>query len=204
MSYLYNDEFFQWHHQHAREYSIKTMNWYIDEFKPTSLCDIGCGIGSYLEAAYNKGLRQIKGYDIAEAAKKYTPVQVQPFIEYLDCTKPFNIRTSQFECVISFETAEHIEPDLSPTFIHNITQSTAAAGSILFTAAPPGQQGCGHINCQPAQYWINLFRDFCFVVQPELTSHIATSWRRIGCPGYIADHLLVLHYSTDQNELFPE
>jgi hypothetical protein len=36
---LYNDEFFLWHLTYAREYSIKTMDWYIDTFKPNSVVD---------------------------------------------------------------------------------------------------------------------------------------------------------------------
>jgi len=109
-------------------------------------------------------MRDIKGYDIAEPAKKYTPVHIQPFIEYQDCALLPMGWSGQYDCVISFETAEHIESKVSSIFIHNITQATLTSGRILFTAAPPGQQGCGHINCQPAEYWIKLFRNRGFVV----------------------------------------
>lgn len=187
---LYNDEFFQWHIDHAREYSINTMNWYLDEFKTSSICDIGCGIGSYLEAAFEKGLRDIKGYDIAEPAKKYTPANIQPFIEYRDCTRQIDF-PRHYECVMSFETAEHIDPELSTVFVANITKAAGPNGRILFTGAPPGQQGCGHINCQPRGYWINLFSEFGFTYQPGYTRYISDAWRSIGCPSYIADNLLV-------------
>ena len=28
---------------------------------------------------------------------------------------------------------------------------------MIFTAAFPGQQGIGHINCQPKEYWLEKF-----------------------------------------------
>ena len=36
---LYDDEFFFWHLRYAREYSMKTMDWYIEKFKPESVID---------------------------------------------------------------------------------------------------------------------------------------------------------------------
>jgi hypothetical protein len=33
----------------------------------------------------------------------------------------------------------------------------ALAETIVFTAAPPGQGGTGHLNEQPAEYWISRF-----------------------------------------------
>ena len=60
---LYNDEFFQWHYKYARIYSIQTMNWFLDKFTVSSVVDFGCGIGSYLECAHDRGL-EVKGFEI--------------------------------------------------------------------------------------------------------------------------------------------
>ncbi len=193
---LYNDDFFKWHYEHARGYSIETMNWYIDEYKPSSVCDIGCGIGSYLEAAYQKGIRNLQGFDIAaDAARRYTPLKIQPFIDYRDCGKPLALPPEHggFECVICFETAEHIEPSDSLVFVQNICAVLHEKGTILFTGAPPGQEGCGHINCQPRDYWINLFIQCGMLSNPYREKNIATNWQRIGCPNYITESLIVLH-----------
>jgi cyclopropane fatty-acyl-phospholipid synthase-like methyltransferase len=187
---LYNDEFFQWHLQYAREYSIKTMNWFVDTYRPSSVCDVGCGIGSYLEAAYHKGIEELKGYDIGgEHARKYTPNEIQRFIEYRDCTK--EMFTRQYDCVLSFETAEHVEPTGSEMFVANIAGAAKKNRLILFTAAPPGQEGCGHINCQPEEYWIDLFIYFGAVPSIEHTSFISAAWKEIGCPDYIGNNLIV-------------
>jgi 2-polyprenyl-3-methyl-5-hydroxy-6-metoxy-1,4-benzoquinol methylase len=141
---LYNDEFFKWHQDYTIEYQEKTFQWYIDNFRPKSVIDFGCGIGTYLHTAYKNGIHDLRGIDIAEPnARKYIPEEIQEFIEHADCTKYVSIY-AHYSCAISFETAEHIDPSGTDMFVSNIIKS--AANMILFTAAPPGQQGCGHIK----------------------------------------------------------
>jgi hypothetical protein len=191
---LYNDEFFEWHLKHARHYSIETMNWYIERFQPDSVVDFGCGIGSYLESCYFNQVSKFQGFDIGgEFAKKYTPNFLHKYIEYVDCTTPIECGT--FECVISFETIEHIEPSGTDIFIENLVNATdKALGRILFTGAPPEQEGCGHINCQTKEYWIEKFAKHNFYLNDEMTNLVKDGWSKldVGCPNYIIDNLLIL------------
>jgi len=181
---LYDDEFFQWHYKYARIYSIHTMDWFLDNFKLNSVVDFGCGIGSYLECAHDRGL-EVKGFEISEAAKKHTPERIQKFITYQDCTEP--IQTKKYDCVISFETAEHIEPSGTKQFVENIV--SAVGGYLLFTAAPPGQQGTGHINMKAKEYWLDQFNELTYL--QGTTDIIARSWAKLGAPKYICDNLIV-------------
>lgn len=184
---LYNDEFFQWHVDHAAEYQINTFLWYIEKYKPESVVDFGCGIGSYLQAAYSKRILKLKGLDISQDAGIYTPHQVRPFIEYIDCTTRIELPTT-YDCVLSFETAEHIDPKGTDQFVDNIIR--AANKHILFTAAPPGQDGCGHINMHRRDWWIDKFR---LEVNEEMTKDISEAWFKIGCPEYISKNLIVFN-----------
>lgn len=194
---LYNDEFFEWHLKHAREYSIKTMDWYIEKYQPKSVVDWGCGIGSYLESAYNHGLR-VHGIEISEAAKKYTPEHISERILYWDCTMPIVCR--DFDTVLSFEVAEHIDPDGTDTFIYNIVDCVGR--HLLFTAAPPGQEGTGHINLHPREFWIKQLTKIFRHPDPgytkpalkydeDLTKDISDNWRILGAPDYICNNLIV-------------
>lgn len=180
---LYNDEFFEWHVIHARGYQLKTFDWFIDRYKPRSVIDFGCGIGSYLEVAHRKGLL-VKGFDIGEDARKYTPTQIKGFIEYKDCTQRIDVGV--YDCVLSFETAEHIDPAGTDQFVNNLIR--ACGRYILFTAAPPCQEGCGHINLHPRQYWIDKFG---LPVDKEMAEEIVINWAVIGCPDYILNNLIV-------------
>jgi 2-polyprenyl-3-methyl-5-hydroxy-6-metoxy-1,4-benzoquinol methylase len=182
---LYNEDFFAWHLEHARAYSIKTMDWYIDTYQPSDVVDFGCGIGSYLESAYKKS-RKVLGFDISPYAKDFTPYYLHPFITYMDCTRPINC--GPFDCVISFETAEHIDPSGTTQFVLNLVNATGK--HLLFTAAPPGQEGTGHINLHPKQYWINIFAKYLTFDVPA-TVKISDKWRELGAPNYICDNLIV-------------
>lgn len=193
---LYNHEFFEWHLKHARNYSVETMNWYIERFQPNSVVDFGCGIGSYLESCYFNGVEKFKGFDIGgEYAKRFTPDFLHKHIEYIDCTTPIECGT--FECVISFETIEHIEPSGTDMFIQNMVNATdKALGRILFTGAPPEQDGCGHINCHDKQYWIDKFAEHKFFVNEDMNEKVRLGWKQldVGCPDYILDNLLILQH----------
>jgi 2-polyprenyl-3-methyl-5-hydroxy-6-metoxy-1,4-benzoquinol methylase len=190
----YNDRYFKWHKDHTREYAIKTMNWYIDKYKPNSVIDYGCGIGAYLESALSKGITKLKGFDIGgDYVKKYTDKSVAPYIEYLDCTKP--IETDKYECSISLETGEHIETQYSEQFVKNIVESTSDNGIILYSAAQPGQGGTGHINCQTREYWIEIFSRYNFKYDEELTKFITSNWEKLKAPDYIIKNLIVFRHA---------
>lgn len=187
---IYDDRYFEWHFKNARDYSIKTMDWFIQTYKVNSLVDFGCGIGSYIESAFNNNLEKIKGYDIGgEFAKKYTPDNIKHLIEYADCTKPINCDI--YDCVISFETAEHIEPSGTDLFISNIVKAVNNNGIILFSAAPPEQAGSGHINCHSKEYWIKKLEEHGFNVDTNMTKYVAKKWLDLGAPNYIYNNLII-------------
>lgn len=182
---LYNDEFFEWHLKYAREYSIKTMDWYIEKYKPKSVVDFGCGIGSYLESCWHHKIA-FMGFEISKVAKRWTPAEISFEIEYIDCTKP--IDPYSYDTVLSFETAEHIEPSGTEQFVDNLLNFTGK--HLLFTAAPPGQEGTGHINLRPREFWIEQFTKR-LKYDPDLTKDISDNWRALGAPDYICNNLIV-------------
>lgn len=189
----YDDRYFKWHKDHTRDYAIRNMDWYIKQYKPTSIIDYGCGIGAYLEAALRNNIKKIKGFDIGgDYVKKYTEKSVQPFIEYLDCTLPLS--TDKYDCTISLETGEHIETSASDQFVLNIVNSTNHTGTILFSAAQPGQGGSGHINCQTKEFWKEKFSVHSFIYDKALTDAILKEWKLQKAPEYIINNLIVFKY----------
>lgn len=163
------------------------MEWYCEQYQPKSVLDFGCGIGSYLLGALNKGCDVI-GIEISEKAKAYTHVNIRPYIHYCDLMEL--IIMEYRDCINCFEVAEHIEPNKSDALIEKIC--TFSNGRILFSAAPPGQGGCGHINEQPKEYWLELFAKYGRKPLESTTEHIAANWKRLGAPDYIVKNLIVL------------
>lgn len=190
---IYNSRYFAWHDTNCRIYSILTMDHFLANYGETinSIVDFGCGIGSYLEAAFTlHHINKLKGYDISPAAKEFTPDFIQQFVEYTDCCNPMEL--DKYDLVLSFETAEHIEPSGTDQFIRNLVSAKAPDGIILFSAAPPGQDGGGHINCQPKQFWIDKFAEHGLQVQEDFLKIICEAWPGLGAPDYICKNLLIL------------
>ena len=108
------------------------------------------------------------------------------------------IKTKQkYECVITFETIEHIEPSGTNVFIENLINATDLVnGKILFTGATPEQDGCGHINCREKQDWINEFSKHNFEVDFEQTEYVKQNWihLNVGCPNYIINNLIIFKH----------
>ena len=46
--------------------------------------------------------------------------------------------------------------------------------SVFFSAAEPGQNGVGHINCQPMEYWTEKFVEKGYIEVPEVIKR----WRK--------------------------
>lgn len=218
---LYNDDFFAWHKKYAHEYSMTNMKWLLESHyrdKISSVIDFGCGIGSYLVAAHQCGIKQIRGYEIAlQQALPYIDGRVLNRIVQHDCTLPIpkNKRhpyhrvinqskvdnnypllpeNRKYDLVLSFETIEHVEPSGTEQFIINMIDSLLYEGMILFTGAPPGQEGCGHINCRDKSEWILLFEKHGVINMPHIATEISKQWLIQGCPTYISENLLCFKF----------
>ncbi len=133
-----------------------------------SVIDFGCCVGSFLEGFLETGA-MIKGFDVCyEYSKKYTPLNVKPYIEYGDVTKP--IFSVMVDCVLCVEVAEHIEPEGTNQFIENLVSHSL--NYIILSAAPLGQEGVGHINCKPYEFWKEKLKKRGFDYQKNTTQEL--------------------------------
>jgi hypothetical protein len=62
-----------------------------------------------------------------------------------------------FDLCLCLEVAEHVEKEYAEIFVENLC---TLSRTIILSAAPPGQKGTGHVNCQPPKYWMNIFKSF--------------------------------------------
>lgn len=130
---------------------IGTFNLNID----SSIIDVGCAIGEYV-AGFNK--RGITAEGI-EGSKSAIDFFESPDIYVLDLRKPLPLKTRYSLCM-SLEVAEHIEPEYADQYIKNLI---SLSDKILITAAPPGQGGHYHVNCQDHNYWTLKFLEYGYI-----------------------------------------
>lgn len=134
-------------------------NFYFKKFDRLVCIDLGCGTGEMVKAINEEGDCCV-GMD-------GDPISVERGIlrEHIDfirkdfTTQPIKLGQYCPEFVWSVEFLEHVEEKYIPNFT-NLFQTARAA---FITAAPPGQRGWHHVNCQPKEYWIGKFVDLGFM-----------------------------------------
>ena len=130
---------------------------------PKSLLDVGCGNGTWLQAAHEYGVSEIFGVDGVMLSDD--ELYVAPnLIKIIDLTTAWNLER-KFDVVLCFEVAEHLDIIYSE---HLIESLIAHADTIYFSAAPPGQTGQHHVNCQWPEYWQKIFNKFGYVCEDSL------------------------------------
>lgn len=185
---LYTHKYFKRHLDYYRDWEKNVGHNIASNYHIKSVLDLGCGIGSYLEGFYNYGVKDILGIELNfEQAKDFFVDCVQDKIIKGDITKNLNLGRT-FDCVISFEVGEHIEPEGSVNFVENLARYSDRY--IILTAAPPGQRGTGHINLKEKSIWINDVVSRGFEYKPEQVERLTDMWKNFNVEKYILRNLM--------------
>lgn len=138
-----------------------------------SAADFGCNCGPWLRALIEHGISDVVGVNIGEAGDNL----LFPKKKYMnhDLSKPLDLKR-QFDLIISLETAEHIAGGEAGA--NNYIDTLTRHGDyILFSAATPGQNGDGHVNEQPHDYWHQKFLVRGYAKLDILRPIIKGDWR---------------------------
>ncbi|MDP6339529.1 MAG: class I SAM-dependent methyltransferase [Candidatus Marinimicrobia bacterium] len=146
--------------------------------------DIGCGMGLYINELFKNG-KTVTGCDFSKDAIQMASKDFLIF--YADVTKPI-ILNQRFDLVICFEVAEHIHTKYSNQLVINCTKYS---NKVLFTAAPTGQGGVGHINEQPYDFWINLFKKQNFNYDQSLSVNIRKKLQEERVVDWLSNNFMV-------------
>jgi len=135
--------------------------------QPQSVLDVGCGVGSFLKAAQEIGIVDIRGMEGAWLDK--SKLVIDPaLVELRDLEQSFSLGR-RFDLVMCIEVAEHLSVPAAPQFVKSLTEH---GDLILFSAAIPFQGGHHHLNEQFPEYWAGLFAQHGFrvadLVRPRL------------------------------------
>jgi SAM-dependent methyltransferase len=130
---------------------------------PKSLLDVGCGTGTWLKAALEIGVSDIFGVDginVSDGELLFP----RTFFRQQDLTATWNLKR-RFDVELCLEVAEHLDGAFAGELIKCITDHSDL---VYFSAAPPGQPGQHHVNCQWPDYWQSLFNSFGYVCSDEV------------------------------------
>ena len=127
-----------------------------------SVLDIGCGIGVQTARLCELGIRAT-GVDVFDPK----PEPGFPFFQLDVLEDPY---PTPFDAVICTETAEHIYTSRSDRLVEVVT--SLALYRVIWSAAPPGTVWEGHVNCQPAEFWLEKFKTRGFTVNDEATKSL--------------------------------
>ncbi len=149
-------------------------------FNPLTVIDVGCGVGDIVSEFLK---HQVRAYGI-EGANNSDSFLMCPKDRIIKhdlrvplISLPFGTPGS-FEVVLSLEVAEHIEPEYVDIFI--TTLQALAKNWIMMTAAPPGQEGTYHKNCQQKDYWVEKIEKFGFQRMVESEKYFMECWKPWG------------------------
>lgn len=138
------------------------LRYLVDRYDIETMIDVGCGPGGMLDEAIAMGVIAL-GID----GDPFVCEEDRRIVCHDYTTGPFtHVSCGLAWCV---EMLEHLDP----VYLGNVFATFAAARVLFITAAPPGQVGHHHVNCQPESYWRNQFTARGWQVDPD-----ATAWVR--------------------------
>lgn len=127
-------------------------------YKPVSVLDLGCGLGTWLKVAKDLGVKDILGVDGSYVDRSMLKIKETEFLEF-DISNPISLGR-RLDLVICLEVAEHLPESSADSLIKSLVKH---ADVILFSAAIPGQGGQNHLNEQWPAYWQDIFQQHNFM-----------------------------------------
>lgn len=120
--------------------------------RPTSVVDVGCGLGGWLAVFREHGVEDVLGIDGEYVDRAALRIPVENFLPR-DLEQPLHVWRT-FDMALSLEVGEHLSKEAALTFVDSLVQ---LAPVVVFSAAVPHQSGTGHVNEQWPDYWASLF-----------------------------------------------
>lgn len=158
MKQPYSDRFYRKYQAGSRRSAEETIPILLNSYRPESVVDVGCGVGTWAAEFSLHGVRDIVGIDGDYVDRTLLHIPSERFVAK-DLKQPL-VMDRTFDLVVSLEVAEHLPSSCAQTFVQSLT---SLGSVVLFSAAIPFQGGTQHLNEQWQDYWAILFKEHGFV-----------------------------------------
>ena len=163
-----------------RPCAARIAEWIKETLDPKSLLDIGCGPGMYVDELIKVGVPSF-GIDIDDRVEGKDYLAKESIFD--------NKRTA--EVVTCYEVLEHIDPAYADQEVDALYDAIEPGGTMIFTAAQPGQGGVGHINCRKRDYWLKKFVAKGLIYHPGLTEDLINFEKKGIHMGWFVNNVMV-------------
>lgn len=143
---------------HKKSYHNKTaaeiiLPYLFEYYKPNSIVDVGCGLGSWLAVAKTMGVDDIVGVESLNA--RIDELFIDPLVIVRKNLDEKLVLNRTFDLALCLEVAEHLNKSSADAIVSSLV---SLAPAIVFSAAVPGQGGQNHLNEQWPEYWQEKFK----------------------------------------------
>jgi SAM-dependent methyltransferase len=156
-------EYEHWRNRHTVDGPRKALPVLLGAARPGSLLDVGCGTGSWLRAALDFGIRDVRGVDGVPVPDDQRAAPAER-MEVRDLRQSWDLGR-KYDVAICLEVAEHIESACEAALFDTLTRHSDL---IIFSAACPGQNGQHHVNCQWPSHWQARFNERGFAARDDV------------------------------------
>lgn len=144
-----------WHAKYAEmtaESARRVLSHVVELFEPSSLLEVGCGLGHWTKEAIEVGVKDVVGVDGPWTSISELVIPRERFVVD-DFERPLDLGR-RFDLALTLEVAEHVDHASTTTFVESLVRHSDL---VVFGAAIPLQGGYKHVNEQWPSYWTERF-----------------------------------------------
>ena len=158
----------------------------VERYNPSTVLDVGCGRGYWLDAFRRLGVNRVTGVEDSDWLAHVGMAPVDPAVSPCDLASLAVDPADLCLCV----NVVHRVPHATASSI--IAACTASSDMVVFASPAPGIGLPGFINERPWSVWHRLFLERGFVLHDELRPVVEARWG-----GYRSTHDLLVVYRRD-------
>jgi len=152
--------------------------------RPATAVDVGCGTGFLLAKLARRGV-EVTGVEGSRHAIAVSHVPGHVIRWNLERALP---PLGHFDVCLCIEVAEHLPRRSAAGLVAGLV---GLSGVVVFTAATPGQGGTLHVNEQPHEFWVDLFRAHGSERAGEMEAALKAAISDVPEPSWMHSNLMV-------------